>query len=88
MSTFMPLPKGSNGVDSETEQWLASLAKRAAEREDACEASESLTRLSQLTKQNIQALEDTFSPTPEGLRPLKFDDEVSSVSFFFVNEEP
>jgi hypothetical protein len=42
------------GVDSDTEQWLASLAKRAAEREDDTDASESLAKLSQLTKQNIQ----------------------------------
>ena len=78
-STFMPLNTRSD-TDNDTEQWLASLAKRAAAREDATAAgvdvTESLTRLSELTKQNIQALEETFSP---GTRPLRLDDEVSSV---------
>ena len=79
LSTFMPLNTKANTA-SDTEQWLASLAKRAATRQDATAAgsdvTDSLNRLSQLTKQNIQALEDTFSPV---LRPLMFDDEVSSV---------
>ena len=78
-STFMPLNTRSD-TDNDTEQWLASLAKRAAAREDVSAAgadvTEDLTRLSELTKQNIQALEDTFSP---GMRPLRLDDEVSSV---------
>nr|KAG5705034.1 hypothetical protein BaRGS_018764 [Batillaria attramentaria] len=64
----------------DTEEWLASLAKRAAAREDAArggvDVTESLTRLSQLTKQNILALEESISPGMH--RPLRLDDEVSS----------
>ncbi|KAK7108095.1 serine-rich adhesin for platelets-like [Littorina saxatilis] len=80
VSSFMPL-NTKNGTDNDTEQWLASLAKRAAAREDATAAgsdvTDSLNRLSELTKQNIQALEDTFCPGFPHLPRL--DDEVSSV---------
>ncbi|KAL8599264.1 hypothetical protein ACOMHN_007979 [Nucella lapillus] len=76
ISTFMPLRRNRGGSAPDTEQWLSSLARRAASREECAGAhvTRSLTRLSQLTKQNIQALEDTFSP-----RLLQApDDELSS----------
>ncbi|KAK7494825.1 hypothetical protein BaRGS_00013952, partial [Batillaria attramentaria] len=84
MSTFMPLGTTSAAAtkdsQQDTEEWLASLAKRAAAREDAArggvDVTESLTRLSQLTKQNILALEESISPGMH--RPLRLDDEVSS----------
>ncbi|XP_076445158.1 uncharacterized protein LOC143283041 [Babylonia areolata] len=77
VSSFLP----ASPTSSDTEQWLASLALRAAAREDAVfagsDVTQSLTRLSELTKQNIQALEDTFSPGKSDF--LRLDDEVSSV---------
>ncbi|KAL8566958.1 hypothetical protein ACOMHN_059758 [Nucella lapillus] len=77
LSSFLPA-----SPTSDTEQWLASLAQRAAAREDVIAAgvdiSQSLSRLSELTKQNIQDLEETFSPGSKDLL-LRLDDEVSSV---------
>ncbi|XP_025096963.1 cell wall protein RBR3-like [Pomacea canaliculata] len=78
LSTFAPL-KSFSAKDGtrDTEEWLRSLAQRAACREDAtADITASLSCLSLLTRQNIQEL-DSMSTGLQ--RPPKMDDEVSSV---------
>ena len=80
-STFMP-PDAS--CDNGTEQWLSSLAMPFTDRKDKSRSMESLVKLSELTRQNIQALEDTFLPTP--IRPLRLADE-EALSVHSVDQE-
>ncbi|XP_046365436.2 serine-rich adhesin for platelets-like [Haliotis rufescens] len=67
----------SHFTKMDTDAWLQMLAMKAASRDDVTsDCADTLKSLSQLTKQNIQAL-DLMSPALKP--PPKLDDEVSSV---------
>ncbi|XP_067675527.1 serine-rich adhesin for platelets-like isoform X2 [Haliotis asinina] len=67
----------SHFTKMDTDAWLQMLAMKAASRDDVTsDCADTLKSLSQLTKQNIQAL-DLMSPALKP--PQKLDDEASSV---------